>query len=120
MRNLFDIDMHQYRRIDLEMRAHGAMGDAGNRYFVVPRDGVDLRVIASSGGGWDHVSVSTETRCPTWEEMEHIRKLFTKPGEVWLQFGVPEKQHINVHPYCLHWWRHQHRELRMPPAFMVA
>lgn len=118
MKNLHEID--QYRRLDLELRAHGVVGDRGNGMFVVPLGEAHLCVIASNGGGWDHVSVSTEFRCPTWDEMEHVRKLVSAHGEVWVQFGVPAAEHINFHPYCLHWWRHQRREQRLPPSYMVG
>lgn len=118
MRNLHELNA--YRACDWELAAHGVIGDSGNGCFVIPCEGVELAVIASDGGGWDHVSVSTRTRCPTWEEMEHVRKLFARPLEVWVQFGLPARDHINAHPYCLHWWRQQSRELRLPPVYMVA
>lgn len=126
MRNLNDLN--EYRAIDWEMRAVGAVGDARGGCFIIkyskPHQPFEtpstLRVMAASGGGWDHISVSLADRCPTWEEMEYVRKLFAKPNEVWLQFGVPSKDHINVHPHCLHWWRPLHREVRLPPTAMVA
>jgi hypothetical protein len=118
MRNLNDLN--QYRAIDWELRAVGAVGDANGGCFLIERNGVELRIMAASGGGWDHISVSTAERCPTWMEMEYVRKLFAKPNEVWLQFGVPSKDHINVHAHCLHWWRPLHREVRLPPSAMVA
>lgn len=80
---------------------------------------VPLRVIASDGLGWDHVSVSLPTRTPTWEEMEFVRKLFFRDDEVVLQFGVPESAHINVHNFCLHWWRPQGVDIQLPPREMV-
>lgn len=113
-------ELNEYRRTEWELRAYGAMGDARNGCFFVADGTASLRVIASAGGGWDHLSVSTELRCPTWGEMEYVRQLFTGPREVWLQFGVPAAAHINCHPYCLHWWRHQHREVRLPPSIMVG
>lgn len=119
MRNLHEIDAH--RRVDWELRAHGVVGDKGNGCFELMHEGgAQLWIIASNGGGWDHLSVSLKDRCPTWLEMEAVRKLFTAPGEVWLQFGVPSRDHINLHEYCLHWWRHQHREVRLPPGWMVG
>lgn len=66
-----------------------------------------LRIIASNGAGWDHVSVSLPDRCPTWDDMEYVRKLFFKPDETVMQLHVPESDHINNHPYCLHLWRPQ-------------
>lgn len=118
MRNLNEL--HEFRRIDWELRAHGIVGDAFGGCFCVPYEGVELRVIASAGGGWDHISISLEYRCPTWEEMEHVRKLFALPHEVWQQFGLPETDHINCHPFCLHWWRPMHRTVKLPPPVFVG
>lgn len=64
-----------------------------------------LRVICSSDNGWDHVSVSCETRCPSWNEMEFVKRSFFFPDEVAMQLHVNEKEHINHMPYCLHIWR---------------
>lgn len=75
--------------------------------FAIPNGGLRLRVIVSAGGGWDHVSVSLPTRCPTWEEMSYVKKLFFHPDETVMQLHVPEQQHINCHPHCLHLWRPQ-------------
>lgn len=84
-------------------------GRIGQRYgaFALVYRGQRLRVIASTGGGWDHVSVSTAHRCPTWDETSHVKKLFFYPDETVMQLHVPEAQHINCHPHCLHLWRPQ-------------
>lgn len=66
-----------------------------------------LRVIASAGQGWDHVSVSLPNRCPTWEEMDTVKNLFFKEDEVVMQLHVNGKAKVNLHPYCLHLWRPQ-------------
>lgn len=113
-------ELNQYRRCDWELKARGVVGDDHGGCFIVERNGVELRCMASAGEGWDHISISTESRCPTWEEMEHIRKLFAKPGETWMQLHLPEREHINCHPYCLHLWRPQHREIPKPPAEFVG
>jgi hypothetical protein len=89
---------------------------------------VDLRVIASRGDPngreeterWDHVSVSTATRCPTWEEMEFIKRLFFERDETAMQLHVPARDHINNHPYCLHLWRPLDQPIPRPPAIMVG
>lgn len=113
-------ELNPYRRCDWELRAHGKVGDAGNGCFVL-EGATQLNVVASNGCGWDHLSVTTDApRCPTWEEMERVRKLFGRSLEVWVQYGVPAREHVNVHPYCLHWWRPQRRSLVLPPAWMVG
>lgn len=108
-----------------------ARGDERNGAFVIPltnelghrlagsKPGERLRVIAASGGGWDHVSVSLEHRTPTWEEMSLVHRLFFKEGEIAYQLHVPEKDHINCHPNCLHLWRKQGFAMPLPPKDMV-
>jgi hypothetical protein len=113
-------DLNQYRDMEWEFRATGTIGNADGGCFKVVHDGAELRIMASRGGGWDHISISLADRCPTWEEMEHIRKLFSLPNETWLQFGVPSKEHVNCHPYCLHWWRPLNREVKLPPSEFVG
>lgn len=73
----------------------------------VPHRGVLLRIIWCDGGGWDHVSVSCDTRTPTWAEMEFVRGLFFGDDEWVMQLSVPRSEHINIHEHCLHLWRPQ-------------
>lgn len=109
----------------------GWPGDETCGAFIVPmqRTGrlwspkTELRVIASGnegGEGWDHVSVSLPDRCPTWEEMEFIKRLFFRDDEVAMQLHVPPKDHISVHDYCLHLWRPQNEKIPLPPSIMVG
>lgn len=85
-----------------------------------------IRVIASHGKDqagewrWDHVSVSLSNRCPTWDEMEYIKRLFFKPDEVAMQLHVGEAAHISMHPYCLHIWRPLDVSIPLPPSGMVG
>jgi len=78
-----------------------------------------LRVIASWGAGWEHASMSLETRCPTWDDMSWLAKLFF-PNEYAMQLHVPESQHVNCHPYCLHLWRPLDTQIPTPPSWMVG
>lgn len=89
-------------------------------WYLVPYHGHTLKVIASSGLGWDHVSVSLAKRCPTHEEMEHIRELFFRDDECVMLLSVPRAEHKNLHPFCLHMWRPQEAEIPRPPSDMVA
>lgn len=80
----------------------------------------DLLVIASWVEGWDHVSVSRRDRCPTWEEMERVKRAFFRDDETAMQLHVPPRDHINIHPYCLHLWRPHGAPIPMPPKEMVG
>lgn len=88
--------------------------------FMIPHKGVVLRILASAAEGWDHVSVSLAERCPTWEEMDFIKREFFKDLETAMQLHVPPSAHINCHPYCLHLWRPHYQEIPLPPPEMVG
>lgn len=103
----------------------GPMGscraDGNNGAFLVPGpDGQQLTVIVSDGMGWDHVSVSTPHRCPTWDEMSHVKDLFFDPEERVMQLHPPRSEYVNNHEYCLHLWRPQEAELPAPPPETVG
>lgn len=81
----------------------------------------DLFIVASDGGGWEHVSVSKKYECPTWEEMCQIKKLFwPDPEDCVIQYHPPKSEHVNVHPYCLHLWRPIGAKFPVPPTYMVG
>ena len=70
--------LEMYRRRDLERRHYGVEGDDFGGMFLINDRKLKnvLKVVASNGMGWDHVSVSLPHRCPTWEEMEHVKRLY--------------------------------------------
>jgi len=88
--------------------------------YLIQHKGQQIAVIASIGEGWDHVSVSLRNRVPTYDEMEMVRELFFRDDETVMQLSVPRSDHINCHPYCLHWWRPQNAEIPRPPAILVG
>jgi hypothetical protein len=121
MRNLNQLD--RYRRTDRHVLEHwGWVGDSTCGMFMIPSpiDCRPLAVVASSGDGWDHVSVSRQNRCPNWQEMEYIAVLFFRDDEVAMQLPVPASEHVNNHPYCLHWWRPLEIEIPRPDSLMVG
>ncbi len=108
---------------DLNELKHYAVetGIDGGAYLIRHNPtNVQLRVIASHGGGWDHVSVSLPKRCPNWTEMEFIKRMFFGADEIAMQLHVEPKDHISIHSNCLHIWRPQNAEIPMPPSLMVG
>jgi hypothetical protein len=103
------------------IEAMGWEGDETCGWFVLKSriDGAELAVVASAGGGWDHVSVSRKNRCPNWAEMEHVKRSFFNDDETAMQLHVPPAEHINCHSNTLHLWRPQHCEIPRPPAILV-
>lgn len=121
MRDLHEVDRYRMRHPEV-LRRYGSFGDGTCGVFELPSviDRQTLRVVASAGEGWDHVSVSRQNRCPNWAEMEQVKRLFFKDDETAVQFHVPPSKHINIHPYCLHLWRpNDGREMALPPADFV-
>ena len=120
MKDLHKLD--RYRRIDpLVCSIFGNTGDSKCGAFNVthPITRVEFHIIAVAAEGWDHVSVSLRDRCPTWEEMEWIKRMFFEEHETAMQLHVPPSKHIDRHPYCLHLWRSQTVEIPLPPSEMV-
>lgn len=76
-------------------------------------------VVFSSGGGWEHVSVSYPNRTPTWEEMCRVKDIFWSDEECVVQYHPPKSEYVNIHPYCLHLWRKIGEEYPMPPKHYV-
>jgi hypothetical protein len=91
---------------------------SGARYGVFIVAG--MKVIASDGMGWEHVSVSRKSRCPTWDEMCQIKNLFWDENETVIQFHPPKTEYVNNHPYCLHLWKPTDFEIQTPPSIFVG
>ncbi len=121
MRNLSHLE--NYRLRDKEKQIYGAHGDDYNGLFKVFVNGKSFFVIASTGGGWDHVSVSPGSSrkkgIPTWEEMCAIKDMFFEAEETVVQYHPAKSRYINMREDCLHLWRPTAEELPTPPLYMV-
>jgi hypothetical protein len=119
MRNLNELDQYRLKNENV-LQWYGSYGDDKNGVFIIDSpDGVELRMVISSGMGWEHISVSTIGRCPQWLEMDYVKRTFFRQNEVAMQLHPAVKDHINVHPYTLHIWRPLRGTIPLPPKFMV-
>jgi len=100
-------------------------------FFVPTSPGAPpLRCLAHDGtlgpdepgelGGWEHVSVSLPNRCPTWDEMDRIKRLFWDDEDAVMQLHPPRSQWVNLHPYVLHLWRPTGAVIPLPPPVLVG
>ena len=115
--------LNRFRRTDRHVIENcGWAGGGTEGIFMIPSpiDKALIMVVASNGAGWDHVSVSRPNRCPNWPEMELIAGLFFKDDETAMQLHVPATDHVNNHPFCLHWWRPHEVEIPRPDAILVG
>ena len=98
--------------------------NGNNGAFFVPNDadrkGPPLKIIASDGLGWEHVSVSLPHRCPTWGEMAAVKARFWDASDCVVQYHPPESEYVNNHPFCLHLWRSTEHPFPVPPSLLVG
>ncbi len=102
----------------------GSNSNIGNNgVFWMPLRGKNkapLRVVSSDGMGWNHVSVSLQDRCPTWEEMCLVKDLFWDEDDCVMQLHPPRSEYVNNHRHCLHLWQPHNDVIPMPPSYMVG
>jgi len=131
MKDLTDPLIDRYRQ-----RLTEAKWSQGNDFFNPSNEGcfaipspVDKRLmttLVSSGYGWDHVSVSRGQRCPYWEEMEYVRRVFFHPDECVMQLHPPLDEYITGEwpgrrsIFTLHLWRPQESVIPRPPGILVG
>lgn len=114
--------MHVPNKYRMRVGPIGSDGSTGNNgAFLIPtRPGQPpLRVTASDGEGWEHVSVSLPNRCPTWDEMCKVKGLFWDDEDCVVQFHPPKRDYVNLHPYCLHLWRPVGVTIPLPDLALV-
>lgn len=91
-------------------------------YAEIPGPCARTLTVIFSGGeecGWEHVSVSTPTRCPNWPEMSFIKDLFWAPEDAAMQLHPPKSSYVNNHNFCLHLWRPTQAEIPLPETVLV-
>lgn len=119
-------DWTELNRFRVRSGRMGSNDDVGrNGAFMLRRGRVDFIVIASSGEGWDHVSVRARgldlrERVPTWEEMCWIKDQFWDAEEWVVQFHPAHSEYVNNHPHVLHLWRSQTTPMPTPPSILVG
>jgi len=97
--------------------------DGFNGFFEIQVNGEMLRIIASDGLGWQHVSVSkpyNRNKPPNWEQMCRVKELFFGDNIWVVQFHPAKQEYVNNHPGCLHLWRPTNVELPIPPHELVG
>jgi len=93
--------------------------DGLNGCFQIIKQKYTLRVIASSGLGWEHVAVSKRYEPPTWDDMCEVKDLFWDQEDCVIQYHPPKSSYVNAHPHVLHLWRPAKEKIPMPDVFMV-
>lgn len=94
--------------------------DGGSGYISMPL--WVGTVIWSNGAGWEHVSVSPESRriTPSWDDMCKIKDIFFNDDEAVIQIHPPKVEYVNNMPNCLHLWRCTYKDMVLPPSVLVG
>lgn len=79
-----------------------------------------LHFIFSNGCGWEHLSVSTPARTPTWDEMCKMKEIFFNDNECCVEYHPKKEDYVNCMEYCLHIWKPIDKEIPTPPSVMVG
>ena len=121
MKKFLDVSVEAQR---VRIGAMSSTADDGMNGVFLLQGPLDrqLQVIASDGGGWEHVSVSVADdplAIPSWEEMAWVAAQFWQDEECVVQFRPPKSRYVNHHPGVLHWWKPVGKKLPMPPLVMV-
>lgn len=89
-------------------------------HLPCPGTRATLTVIASDGEGWEHVSVSLQTRPPTYTEMQFVKEQFWDDDEWVVEFHPSKQAYVNNHPFCLHLWKPVDVAFPTPPSRLVG
>lgn len=109
-------ELFNNRRLKLSQKGvDGGIGHIYHPLFKKP-----MTVVFSNGMGWDHVSVSYPSRTPNWEEMCIVKDIFFEKDEMVIQYHPVESEYVNNHPYTLHLWKPQNKEVPSPPSILVG
>lgn len=95
-------------------------GQGNNGFFVIKNKGVVLSAMSSDGAGWEHVSVSTPFRTPSWAEMCYVKSLFWDDEDCVVQYHPPKSVYVNNHEHCLHLWRPIGKDIPIPESILVG
>ena len=109
-------------------RKHHPMGlnhKPGDDYgwFELKLKGVTIRCQSNSsmdGYDFEHVSVSSPWRCPTWDEMCFVKDLFWDEDDCVVQYHPKKSEYVNMAKHCLHLWRWAKGEFPVPMKIEVG
>jgi hypothetical protein len=124
MKKHIPLILEQNRILDGDYGSTSAFGMAGAFRILGPAPNYTALAVMSSGPdsktGWEHVSVSAQKRCPTWEEMCFVKDIFWSEHEMVVQYHPPASEYVNFHPGTLHLWKHSTMAFPMPPSLLVG
>lgn len=65
---------------------------------------VGVSAFAHDGHIWIHASISRRDRVPSYDDLCMLKNVVFGPNRICAQVFECEKNHVNIHPFCLHLW----------------
>lgn len=125
MRNLEDIK----KTMGMKIKAEKKNGFGGSIFPIEYKNGKVkivqdydkvLNFMFSWACGYEHLSVSTTVKTPTWEQMCKMKDIFWAEDEVCMQLHPAKENYINNMSFCLHIWKPINEKIPIPPNLMVG
>lgn len=125
MRNIEEIK----NTTGMQIKMEGQDGFGGTVHKIIYKSGKpkfsnkledNLNFIFSWGCGFEHLSVSTPVRTPTWEQMCLMKDIFWNDDEVCMQLHPKKENYVDNMQFCLHIWKPIDKEIPQPPSIMVG
>lgn len=124
MRNLLTVQKDRVLQRDTRPGTLAYLGDHDPQvtgvFFMRGQYGNVIKIIATVGLGWEHVSASLEHRVPSWSEMCEIKDAFWTEDDCVVQYHPPKEDYVSYHPNCLHLWKPIGVELPRPHWLLVG
>ena len=117
-----DIRLEKWRVNAIPALASPSGADFGWFHIPSPFAKSVLKVLSSGAENsetWEHVSIAIEDRCPTWQEMAFVKKLFWGDDETVVQFHSKKSEYVNCHEFRLHLWKRRGMEFELPPRDLI-
>ena len=94
--------------------------DGIHGFYHDPITNRSWQFVFSWGGGWEHLSVSSPNKTPSWDLMCKLKEIFWRDTEACVEYHPKKKDYINFHSHCLHIWRPLNEKLPIPPRVFVG
>lgn len=95
-----------------------------NDFIIFAENEDGLRIAASAGlypgCAWIHASCSRESTMPTYYDLRELKRIVFGEDRPAAQVFPVSRDHINIHPFCLHLWGPVHPEAWPLPDFTMG
>lgn len=95
-----------------------------NGMFVFSKELTTYFIIASDGGGWEHVSVhcviNGKECTPSWDDMCFIKSIFWDEDDCIVQYHPAKSEYVNMHKHTLHLWKQINDVFPIPNKNMIG